>query len=317
EGAEGISGERFADDVLIGKSSCVPCPIGCIHHAQLRVQFDPKHRDYGTIFVPYDYELIFAFGSNLGVGSTEGVLQLIERADIRGLDAMSAGVVLGWITEAYNKGLVTIEDLGNLVPRWGDVDVYLKMLDRITSLSNEFYKIASQGVKSLAEMYGGMEFAVHFQGNEASGYHTGPANIVGHMIGIRHSHLDNAGYSIDQKALAKSMTSKEIGKMIADEDSWRTVLNSLVICLFARPVFTPDVVLSALKTLGEERNVEELNRIGEEVFHIRMRFKTQEGFNLEKLNPPHRLLERLSPHGRVEKTAIDEILLSWREVHKL
>lgn len=317
EGADEISGERFADDALVGKSACVPCPIGCIHIAQIRVQFDPAHRDYGTIYVPYDYELIFAFGSNLGVGSADDVLQLIERADIRGLDAMSAGVVLGWITEAYDKGLVTSEDLDGLAPRWGDVSVYLKLLDNITDASTEFYCVAGQGVQALAERYGGKDFAVHFEGNEASGYHTGPANIVGHMVGIRHSHLDNAGYSIDQKSLAKPMANDKIGKMIAEEDTWRTVLNSLVICLFARPVFTPDVVLSSLKALGNERTGDELKKIGEEVFHLRMRFKTQEGFSLDDLTPPARLLEKLSPHGQVDKTTIDEIISSWRRTHGL
>lgn len=317
EGAEGISGEKFADSVLVGKSACVPCPIGCIHIAQLRVQFDPKHRDYGTIYVPYDYELIFAFGSNLGIGSADDVLQLIERADSRGLDAMSAGVVLGWITEAYNKGIVTMNDLGGLAPRWGDVNVYLHLLDNITVPPNEFYQIAGQGVKALAERYGGKEYAVHFEGNEATGYHTGPANIVGHLVGIRHSHLDNAGYSIDQKALSKSITNKKIGEMLAEEDTWRSVLNSLVICLFARPVFTPDIVISSLNALGEYRTQEELERIGEEVFHLRMKFKVQEGYNLDNLTPPSRLLERLSPHGRIEKETIDEIVTSWRKVHNL
>lgn len=317
EGAEGISGEQFADNVLVGKSACVPCPIGCIHIAQLRVQFDSKHRDYGTIYVPYDYELIYAFGSNLGIGRTDDVLQLIERADVRGLDAISAGVVLGWTTEAYNKGFVTAEELDGLIPHWGDTSVYLKMLDNITNHPNEFYRIAGLGIRALEKRYGGSEFAAHFEGNEATGYHTGPANIVGHMVGIRHSHLDNAGYSIDQKTLSKPLTNVEVGKLLAEEDTWRTVLNSLIICLFARPVFTPDVVLSALKILGEERTVEELNRIGKEVFHLRMQFKFQEGFSLDTLSPPARLLERLSPHGRVEKSTVEEIISSWRNSHDL
>ncbi|MHA1906810.1 MAG: aldehyde ferredoxin oxidoreductase N-terminal domain-containing protein [Candidatus Thorarchaeota archaeon] len=317
EDAEGISGERFADDVLIGKSACVPCPIGCIHIAQHRVQFDPMHRDYGTIYVPYDYEPIFALGSNLGVGSTDGVLHLIERVDLRGLDAISAGVVLGWITEAYEKGLVKPDDLAGLAPKWGNVDVYLKMLDYISNPPNAFYRFAGKGVSTLTERYGGKEFAVHFAGNEASGYHTGPANIVGHLVGIRHSHLDNAGYSIDQKIPSKAMSYEEIGIALAEEDAWRTVLNSLVVCLFARPVFTPDVVLSTMKSLGEERTRDELKQIGEEVFHLRMRFKTQEGFEVDSLRPPTRLLDRISPLGRLEETTIDGIISSWKAAHRL
>ncbi len=317
EGAEKISGEYFADNLLIGKSACVPCPIGCIHIAELRVQFEPKHRDYGTIYIPYDYELIYALGSNLGIGTAEGILQLIERVDLRGLDAMSAGVILGWITEAYNKGVVGRDELIDLTPGWGDVDTYLSLLDNITDPPNEFYRIAGQGVKALAERYGGEEYAVHFAGNEASGYHTGPANIVGHLVGIRHSHLDNAGYSIDQKWLSKQWSNEEVGIKLAEEDTWRTVLNSLVLCLFARPVFTPEVVLSALSALGMERTEEELVSIGEEAFHLRMQFKTQEGYSLDELKSPPKLLERLSPHGKVEPETIDEIIHHWRKAHNL
>lgn len=317
EAAEAISGERFADDTLVGKSACVPCPIGCIHIGELRVQFDPRHRDYGTVYIPYDFELIYAFGSNLGIGSTSDVLQLIERADLRGLDAMSAGVVLGWISEAYNKGLITTEDLAGLRPRWGDVSPYLTMLDFITTPPNKLYEMAGMGVSVLSERYGGEDFAVHFGGNEAAGYHTGPANIVGQMAGIRHSHLDNAGYGVDERTLGSPLSADEIGKELAKEDTWRSVLNSLIVCLFARPVFTPDVVLSALKVLGIERTPEELDRIGEEAFHLRMRFKMQEGFNLDDMNPPARLLERLSPHGRIDRSMIDEIVKSWRTAHRL
>jgi aldehyde:ferredoxin oxidoreductase len=317
EGAEGISGERFADDTLVMKTSCVPCPIGCIHIGMLRVQFDPQHRDYGTIYIPYDYELIFAFGSNLGIGNTGDVLTLIERADLRGLDAMSAGVVLGWITEAYNKGIITAKDTAGITPRWGDVDDYLRLLDLITTPPNEFYRTAGQGVQALGKRYGGSEFAVHFGGNEAAGYHTGPANIVGQMVGVRHSHLDNGGYSIDQTALQTETTPVKMAQAIAAEDSWRCILNSLVICLFARPVFTGDVVVRALGALGQKRTLEDLKRLGEEIFHEKMRFKVQEGFDLNRLEPPPRLLETLSPHGRIDKATLTDMIDAWRKAHNL
>jgi len=313
EGAEGISGERFADEVLVGKSSCVPCPIGCIHIGMHRMQFNPEHRDYGTVYVPYDFELIYAFGSNLGVGTTTDVLQLIDRADMRGLDAMSTGVVLGWATEAFNKGLITAKDLHGLSPRWGDVEDYLKMIDYITEPPNEFYTLAGQGVRVLADRYDGVDFAVHFCGNEAAGYHTGPANIAGQMVGLRHSHLDNAGYSIDDKALSKSMTPEAMGQALAKEDAQRAVLNTLIICLFARPVFTDDVVLGSLKALGIDKTIDDLTQAGQEIVKARMRFKVQEGFDLSTIKPPARLLERLSPHGRVEESTVDRIVQAWRK----
>jgi aldehyde:ferredoxin oxidoreductase len=72
---------------------------------------------------------------------------------------------------------------------------------------NHFYRALAQGVERAASLYGGRDFALAFGGNEMPGYHTGPAAHLGVLIGARHSHLDNAGYSLDQKVLAKNLVS--------------------------------------------------------------------------------------------------------------
>ncbi|NLD96814.1 MAG: aldehyde:ferredoxin oxidoreductase, partial [Synergistaceae bacterium] len=55
EGAEAISGERFAKDFLVQHTACAHCQCGCIHMAELREEFAPYH--YSTNRVSYDYEL--------------------------------------------------------------------------------------------------------------------------------------------------------------------------------------------------------------------------------------------------------------------
>jgi aldehyde:ferredoxin oxidoreductase len=137
------------------------------------------------------------------------------------------------------------------------------------------------------------------------------------MVGVRHSHLDNGGYSIDQTALQTETTPVKMAQAIAAEDSWRCILNSLVICLFARPVFTGDVVVRALGALGQKRTLEDLKRLGEEIFHEKMRFKVQEGFDLNRLEAPPRLLETLSPHGRIDKATLTDMIGAWRKAHNL
>ncbi|SNS86455.1 hypothetical protein SAMN05446037_102469 [Anaerovirgula multivorans] len=49
-----------------------------------------------------------------------------------------------------------------------------------------------------------------------AGYHTGYGNIIGQAIGARHSHLDNAGYSIDQEN--ESFTKQEIVEKLIEEE---------------------------------------------------------------------------------------------------
>jgi aldehyde:ferredoxin oxidoreductase len=74
---------------------------------------------------------------------------------------------------------------------------------RIVSQPNDFYRALARGAEHAASIYGGLDFALAFGGNEMPGYHTGPGCHLGYLTGARHSHLDSAGYSLDQKAAAK------------------------------------------------------------------------------------------------------------------
>jgi len=62
------------------------------------------------------------------------------------------------------------------------------------------------------------------------GYHTGPAAHIGYLFGARHSHLDSAGYSIDTKSMTKSITAEQLVENILEEEQWRQIISSLVIC---------------------------------------------------------------------------------------
>src|SRR5512135_936579 len=104
--ADGISGERFAEVALLRNAACAGCPVGCIHIGFVRERFRKENR-YIYRQVSYDHELIFAFGSMLGVMDCFEVLKLIDVAEKVGLDIMSAGVALAWATEALGKGIIT------------------------------------------------------------------------------------------------------------------------------------------------------------------------------------------------------------------
>lgn len=92
------------------------------------------------------------------------------------------------------------------------------------------------GVDNATKKYGGMEYAMAIDGNEVSGYYSGPASIVGQMVGVRHSHLDNGGYDLDHKAVKKRMNAEMMVDEIFKEDDSHGAFNSLVGCLSARGV---------------------------------------------------------------------------------
>ena len=257
EAAENICGEHFAKNLLGRRVACSHCPIGCIHLAALREPYVDEPYFYKTTFISYDYEPIYALGSMLGIGDAEDLLRIIDFVEINGLDAMSTGVVLAWATEAYQRGIINKNDV--LVDLdWGKAENYLKAINYIVAQPNEFYKDLAKGVYHASRKYGGLEFALSFGKNEMPGYHTGPAAYIGYMIGARHSHLDNAGYSYDQKNLGEELEPGKVVKDLVKEEAWRQILNSLVICLFARGVFKQNIVKEAFKALGREYSENDL-----------------------------------------------------------
>jgi aldehyde:ferredoxin oxidoreductase len=313
--AEHISGERLAENYLGRRVACAHCPVACIHIAALREPYENEPYFYKTTMIPYDYELIYGLGSMVGIFDEKAMLHLIDAVEIWGIDAMSTGVVLSWATEAQERGLVTQNETLGLTLKFGDEPSYAKAVEDIVKQPNEFYSALAKGVDFASKRYGGEDYALAFGGNEMPGYHTGPVSHVGHLTGSRHSHLDAAGYSVDQAALKDKLPDpKTAAAKLLKEESWRQILSSLVVCFFARGIYDKQTVAKALTTAGHKIAPEALEGIGMEILREKNRFKEREGFKANELRIPKRVLETDSPLGKVDEKYLRE---SVEEFYKL
>ncbi|MEM1993916.1 MAG: aldehyde ferredoxin oxidoreductase family protein [Nitrososphaerales archaeon] len=311
---EAISGENLAKNYLGRRVSCGHCPVSCIHLAALREPYEKEPYFYKTTMISYDYEPIYALGTMLGITSPEGLLKLIDEVEVAGLDAMSCGVALAWATEAQENGLISNKAEGTITQlKWGDYNAYIKAVNYIVEQPNEFYKALAQGVEYAAAKYGGLEYALAFGGNEMPGYHTGPAAHIGYLTGARHSHLDSAGYSLDQKLLASkvSPTPSSVADTLFEEEAWRQILSTLVVCFFSREIYKPEVVQKALKVIGWDLSLDNLKSIGYEILALKHEFKRREGFNAETLRIPKRILETPTPHGKLDGMFIKDAVAKY------
>ncbi len=313
EKAEAISGEQMAERYLGRRLACAHCPVACIHLAALRVPHPREPYFYKTSMLGYDYEPIYALGSMLGGSEVPGLLQLMDQVEVQGLDAMSTGVVLAWATEALERGLISTEETDGLELAWGEYATYIEAVQRIVAQPNDFYRALARGVEHAASVYGGADFALAFGGNEMPGYHTGPACHLTYLTGARHSHLDSAGYGLDQRAKVKGETfTPEVAvDALLEEERWRQVLSSLVVCFFARGVYTPETVLRTLAVAGFERSADDLARLGVEVLRRKYDFKVRMGFDPAKLRIPRRILETPSPLGMLDETFLREVIATF------
>ena len=302
-GAANITGEEFANHNLIRKVACVGCPIGCIHIGQFRREFDHGY-EYEAVSVSYDYELIFALGSFLGIDSREGILELIQCVEGEGLDAMSTGVCLGWATEALARDEISEKE--TIVPlKFGNVVNYVRAVEYISKRENDFYRALGDGVRAAAEKYGGYDYAMQIAGNEIAGYHTGYGAVIGALMGARHSHLCNGGYSTDQTM--KDFTPDKMADKLYAEEVERNLLNSLTICLFARRVYDRETIRQCLACVGREYNDDELTRAATEIYRTKLNIKKRLGFDPREVRLPQRLFETETMTGKINGETASQI----------
>lgn len=304
----GITGERFAEVALLRNAACAGCPVGCIHIGFVRERFREENR-YIYRQISYDFELIFAVGSMLGVMDCFEVLKLIDVAEKMGLDVMSPGVALAWATEALAKGIISEKE--TLVPlAFGNSAAYQEALQHLALGSNEFYQLLSQGTLKAAERYGGDDFACVL-GQEMAGYATGKAFFVSQALGLRHSHLDAGGYAYDQKP--KGETVGDAVKFLIEDEKGRAFLTSMVSCLFARGVYSDDTLGSCLQSVGYGDLADSMDAVATEIQRLRWRMRLGTGFRPERVSIPKRFSEITTRRGPVDRESLESLKAAYAQ----
>ena len=79
-----------------------------------------------------EYSSIGTMGSNLGISGAENVIRLSNMCNELGLDTSSAGSIIGWAIELYEKGIVTDEMTGGRALRFEDYDLVVDLLQDIS-----------------------------------------------------------------------------------------------------------------------------------------------------------------------------------------
>lgn len=307
EQGDQISGEAFAKKNLVRKLACTGCPVGCIHIGMYRREFDKGH-EYEAISVSYDYELIFALGSFLGIQTSDEIIALIDEVEETGMDAMSCGVCLGWATEAFSNGLITEEQ--TLVKlTFGDASGYLQAIRFLAHGKNKFYRDLGRGSQHASSVYGGSEYAMQIAGNEMPGYHSGYGALIGAAVGARHSHLCNGGYSIDQSM--KEFDETVMVDKIFNEEVERCMTNSLIMCLFARKVYDRQTILDALNSVGWSLTDQDLTDISKRIYRTKLRIKNAYGFRQKAVKLPKRFFETPSMHGPLDETTAQHMIKDY------
>jgi aldehyde:ferredoxin oxidoreductase len=227
-----ISGEWLEDHGLEGvKTSCIHCPVTCGR--------DVDVEGVGVVKGP-EYETLALLGSNLEIADIKKVAEWNYHADDQGMDSISLGAVLSFAMELGERGMLATS------LHFGDPAGITELIQDIghrRGLGNEL----ADGVKRLAERYGGHEFAMHVKGLELSAYDPRGS----YAQGVEYATTNRGGCHVQ----GASMYLESVGPLTIDPHSLRLkadipvvqqnlacAINSMVLCIFTTYGMIPKAV---------------------------------------------------------------------------
>jgi aldehyde:ferredoxin oxidoreductase len=270
-------------------TGCIHCPINCG-----KISVTGKYMVEGP-----EYETAWALGANLGISDFKTIIQANKLCDDYGLDTISCGGVIAFITECYERKLIKKSELG-LELAWGNSKGCIELIKKISQREG-IGNILAEGVAKASEKIGrGSEkFAIHSNGLELPAYD--PRAVWGMALGYATScrggcHLK--AWTIADEVFSgkyERFSPKGKGKLVFDAQNMRAVIDSLVLCVFASKSVSEEWIIKLLYYVtGKKYSVLDLNRIGAQIYSLEM--------SLSKFRDslPARLIEECVDKGPIK-----------------
>jgi len=333
---EAISGETMTQTILKARNTCSQCPVACKREVEvLDGPYAPVDPRYGGP----EYENDAALGSLLLIDDLKAVSKENQLCNAYGLDTISTGVVVAWVMECYDRGILTKADLDGIEAKWSNADAALKLIEKIATRDG-VGNILAEGVKRAAEHFGrgSDRYAVHVKGLEIPMHEPRAKKGLGlayatsirggcHMQAFHDTDTEAANTSPEigiSKPLDRHDTSRDKVDMIKRSQDWIAVTNSLLMCTspgwvgfnYVKPSFNAEA-LNAIT--GWNMKVEDLLLAGERMNNLCRCFNAREGMTRKDDCLPPRFTEDPLPDGpskgqRVTKEQLGDMLNNYYDL---
>jgi len=292
------------DSVGVYKSvkSHKACQSCFVHCSLITEAADGKYK--GTTVEGPEYETIGMFGSNLLIDSLPTIIQANVLCDKLGLDTISAGNVIGFVMECFEKGLLTGKQTEGLELNFGDDEACLAAIERI-AYRKGFGEIMSQGVRAAARQIGGGSdsFAMQVKGLEFPAYDPRGAFGSGLSFAVSPRGACHRRAWPPAKEILGGVppyTAEGKGAMIRDLYAENCIFHSLLVCDMPAkfiPLTLNDYANYYQAATGEPISQDDfLAMAGRTETLIRM-FNNREGFTRVDDTLPQRTLREPLPDG--------------------
>jgi len=304
EGAEKISGETIADDILVRNRACFACPIACGRVTKVK---NPKYEYFGE---GPEYESDWSMGGCCGVDNLDAIAKGNYLCDVLGFDPISAGVTIACAMELFEKGIISTKEVGRSL-NFGDADAMLEMVKAI-GYREGFGNALAEGSYRLAEKYGHPEFSMTVKKQEFPAYDGRGAQGMGLQYATSNRGACHVrGYMTSPEILGLPQkldpfeTEEKAGWLKTFQDL-TAVVDSAGMCLFNTFALGAPEVLEYLKAAtGVQMSLDELMKTGERIWNLERLFNFRAGLTGKDDRLPDRLLKEPISSGPAKGRVVE------------
>ena len=291
---EGLDAETMSREWGLGRHhSCPHCVMRCTHAFRTEDPSNPGIEVESTV----EYETLGLMGGNLGIDDPQGVLKLNYLCDDLGMDTISTGSIIGFAMEAFEKGIMTEEEIGFSL-NFGDVENAIR-LAKMISARDGIGDVLADGVKKASEQIGkGSEsFAVHVKGLEVPAWDPRGRRGLGISYAtaeVGASHLRGWPQTLDMPELP----AVDVMESLIENRDTKILTDSLIVCHFTYHLpLEHDVKIDLLNAAtGVNYTRERISRFANRVETLTRLFNIREGIGRADDRIPPRFWEK-QPNG--------------------
>ena len=294
EGARKLGAPNSTQVLKARPWPCKYCPIGC--HRRISITEPARYALEG---VGPEYETIGLMGTNLLIDDPKAVAWGNDMANRLGLDTISAGAMVGFAMECFEKGWITTRDTGGLELNWGDPEVLFGLLEQIAKKQG-IGAIFADGTLKAAEKIGprAVDIVAQVKGldlpsHDARACHSLAATYATATRGACHfrggsEDVEMGGFFMPEAGITKETVKfferKNMSLVAAKCQDFFAFLNSAVICAFM--VDGGDLSFTGVKDMfnaitGWEYSTADLMAAGERAFTVQRLVNLRDGYGSE------------------------------------
>jgi aldehyde:ferredoxin oxidoreductase len=314
---EKISGMTLAETLLVDRKHCFSCPISC---GRVTVV---KSGPYACKGEGPEYESIGALGGMCGIENLEAITLAHNLCDDYSIDVISAGNVIGFAMECYEKGILKKSDTDGLELKFGDPDIMVRLIHKIAKREG-IGDLLAEGTKRMSEKLGkGVDrFAMHVKGLELPAYDPRAAKICGLAFATANRGGDHITAYIegptffdfpflcveDSKIEDPLVENPADTKIVKDLEDSLTVFDAMGTCKFmGMALATQDWVDMIANCVGWKFDVDDYRKLGERIYNLARAFSVREGLTRVDDSLPKRILEEPLPEGPAQGHVVDKL----------